>query len=290
MQHLRLAVLALAASLALFAPSCLAVPCTGDTPQHHTTHPFAFDTNSRAESGSRLHFDVCIHNPDPKSYLRFAWFVPDWAGFAPPGDGIEERRYPSDPRTVPTVLKSCIAYGNAGALTTAEFYGDADEKQAADREDPASCKQAAPLLTSAWLSGSDLERIDYAFRLFFPSENGNAEATMLALAAHYTLKPEGTGYSSVLAYKLTRAPGRPDGDPQAIVMKPILSGPAERLTKSLHDQNPSGSIRLGEGGDGMLLRVKEGNSWQLAHAALQFLDRSGVPVARTQIPVFVPAQ
>jgi hypothetical protein len=288
-QDPRLAVLALAASLALFAPACLAAPCTGQTPQHHPTDPFAFDTNSHVENAPRLHFDVCIFNPDPKFYLRFAWFVPDWAGFAPPADGIEGKHYP-DPKAVPMVLKSCIEYGNAGALTTAQFFGDADEKQAADREDQSSCKPAAPV-RSASLSGSDLEPFDYEFRLNFPSENANAEATMLALSAHYTLKPEGSsGYSSAIAYKLTRAPGRPEGDPQAIVMKPILSGAAERLTGFLYDQNPSGGIRLGEGGDRLLFRVKEGKSWHLAHASLQFLDRSGVQVARTQIPVFVPAQ
>jgi hypothetical protein len=283
-------VLAVAASFSLFASACLAAPCTGQIPQHHPTDPFAFDTNSHAENTPRLHFDVCIFNPDPKFYLRFAWFVPDWAGFAPPADGIEGKHYPADPKIVPMVLKSCIEYGNAGALTTAEFFGDADEKQAAGREDQAACKPAAPVKSAA-LSGGDLEPIQYAFRLFFPSDNRNAEATMLALFANYTLKPEGPlGYSSTIDYKLTRAPGRPDGDPQAIVMKPILSGAAERLTSFLNAQNPSGTIRLGEGGNPLLFRVKEAKSWQLVQASLQFLDPSGVQVARTQIPVFVPAQ
>jgi hypothetical protein len=267
-------VLALAAWFSLFAPACLAAPCIGQLPQHHPTNPFVFDTNTHVENAPRLHFDVCIFNPDPKFYLRFAWFVPDWAGFAPPGDGIEGRRYP-DPNAVPMVLKSCIEYGNAGALTTAQFFGDAAEKAAAAREDQVACKAAAPV-KGVSISGSDLEPIDYPFRLFFPSENQNAEATMLALVATYTLKPEGTGYSSAIAYKLTRAPGRPDGDPQAIVMKPILSGAAERLAGFFADQNPTGSIRLGEGGDRLLFRVKEGKAWQLAHASLQFLDRSGV--------------
>lgn len=285
----RLAVLALAASFPLFAPACLAAPCTGQVPQHHPTDPFAFDTNSHVETGSRLHFDICIHNPDPKFYLRFAWFVPDWAGFAPPADGIEGKHYPTDPKTVPLVLKSCIEYGNAGALTTAQFYGDADQKQAAGREDQSACRPAAPVKSAAQ-SGGGLEPINYAFRLFFPSENRNAEATMLAFAAHYTLQPEGSGYSSAIIYELTRAPGRPEGDPEAIVMKPILSGAAERLAGFLYDQNPSGSIRLAKEGNSLLFRVKEGRSWQLAHVSLQFLDRSGVQVARTQIPVFVPLQ
>jgi hypothetical protein len=277
----------LATCLALVATSCWAAPCTGQTPQHHPTDPFAFDTNSHVEYKPRLHLDVCIHNPDPKYYLRFAWFVPDWAGFAPPANGIEGRHFPADPKAAPVVLNSCIEYGNAGSLTTADFLGDADEKQAADLEDKSACKPPAPVKTA---SVSDLEPIDYAFHLFFPSENGNAEATMLAFDAKYVLKPEGSGYSSTVDYRLSRAPDRPEGDPKAIVMRPLLTGAAEGLTKFLYSQNSSGTIHLGEEGNPVLFQVKEGRGWKFAHATLQFLDRSGVQVARAEIPVFVPAQ
>jgi len=268
--------------------------CAGETFQHHTTNPFPFDTNSHLEKGQRLwRYDRCIYNPDRRFDLRYAWFVPDMAGFAPPVTNIEAKHYSEAQNPERLVLNSCIQYGNADALTTAQFLGDKAEKNLVDQEDQSACRPSPPVKNASPVSLT-LEPIEFDMHLFFPSNLAKSYDTMLVLSAHYDIGIGTEGFSGTWLYKLSRLPGREEGDPASIVMEPILRGPAERLTRFFLEQNPGGRIVLRQEGKVQLFFVPSKNptslSWQLGQASLQFIDRSAKPVARAQIPIFIPAQ
>ncbi len=283
--------------------------CEGPTFQYHGTKPLPFDTNSHLEYGNSSsagciskssksqrsdlwRVDRCVYNPDDKVDFHFSWFVPDWESYVPPHCALEYPHFldAENPKVKPKVdlITSCIEYGNAGQVTTAQYLGDEHEKDAAAKEDESKCRSPSAPTSS---SDPDLRTIDFDIELFFPSDSSKAEETMLAMEGHYTLVTKGDeAYFSQFSYKLVPAREKSKGDPEAITMKTQLSGKAEPLSKFRTTQNIADGVRLTSGGEVPLLGVPGKAPWQLVQGTLDFLDGFGKRVARAQIPLFAPGQ
>src|SRR5262249_54494068 len=145
--------------------------------------------------GEFWRIDRCVYNPDPKYSLHFSWFVPEWETSVPPNCVLEYPHYLPDPikpgsagaQTKPTtkLITSCIDYGNADRLTTAEYLGTEAEEEAAKREDQSQCRPAAPLKAS--LPETPLRALAFDADLFFPSDAEHPDQTMLALDSTYSI-------------------------------------------------------------------------------------------------------
>jgi hypothetical protein len=183
--------------------------CEGQTPEHHSLQP-PFDTNSHLEYGDHSYagcfsknskmqkggefwrIDRCVYNPDTKYDLKISWLVPEWEGYVPPQCAVEYPHYlnADDPKTKPktNLIKSCIEYGNAGRMTTAQYIGDEQEKEAASHEDQSNCRLPVARVSGAG-ADPDPRSIDFDIELFFLSDASRAQQTMLAMEAHYKLDP-----------------------------------------------------------------------------------------------------
>jgi hypothetical protein len=170
-------------------------------------------------------------------------------------------------------------------MTSVEYLGDKAEEEAAKREDLSQCQPTPPIKAAGGETGQ-LRPLTFSSELFFPSDFARPDQTMLGLLAAYELVADKYSYRTTFKYQLLPLPGS-EGDPTAIEMRTLLPGEAERLAPFLSGDNKGGRVRLkGEGGL-ELLQVKGEGPWHLVSAALQFFDRSGKAVARTQVPLFV---
>jgi hypothetical protein len=297
------------ATLLLACPLSYAQNCEGPTFQHHSTAPQEFDTNSHLEQGDYEYttcitarsqkrkgeywrIDRCVHNPDPKFPLHFSWFVPEWEAWVPPNCVLEYPHYLQSAPTAqstPKLITSCIEYGNAGRMTTAQYLGDDAEQQAAANEDKSQCQPAGPgKLKASSADEAKLTPLAFETDLFFPSDAKYPEKTMLAMAASYSVAVEGNSYASTLDYRLTPGPNSFDAVPKLVRMRVLLRGEAERLTQFLSPQAKE-PVRMQEVDSVRLLQVHGDGPWRLVHAVLQFFDQSDKPVAKAQVPVFVSA-
>jgi hypothetical protein len=299
----------------LACPPAHAQTCDGPTFQSHNTKPQPFDTNSHLELGDyeyttcitpRLQkrkgefwrIDRCVYNPDPKYSFHFSWFVPEWEAWVPPSCVLEYPHYlpdrlkpgaPAAQQTKPVtnLITSCIEYGNAGRMTTAQYLGDESEKQAAANEDQSQCKPAGPLKAS--LVETPLRTLAFEADLFFPSDAEHPEQTMLALTANYSIDVDGDSYASTLEYRLKPAPNSPEAVPKLAAMRVVMRGDAERLVQFLTPRSRE-PIPLQEEDSVRLLQVRGEGPWRLVQAVLQFFDQKARPVAKAQIPVFVSSR
>lgn len=296
------------AALFLACSPSYAQNCDGPTFQHHSTTPQQFDTNSHVEQGNYEYttcikpglqkrigqywrIDRCVHNPDPQYPFHFSWFVPEWEAWVPPNCVLEYPHYLSSAptaQTQPKLITSCIEYGNAGRMTTAQYLGDDVEEQAAANEDKSQCKPAGPGLLKAPSAQAPLRPLAFDTDLFFPSDVKYPEKTMLALAASYSVAVDGNSYASTFDYRLTPAPNSSEAVPKLVRMRIVLRGEAERLTQFLSPQAKE-PVRMQEEGSVHLLQVHGDGPWRLVQAVLQFFDQNDKPVAKAQVPVFVSA-
>ena len=298
------------ASLAPLFP-CLpsyAQNCDGPTFQHHGTTPQQFDTNSHLEQGNYEYttcikpglqkrvgqywrIDRCVHNPDPKYPFHFSWFVPQWESWVPPNRVLEYPHYLQNAPTPKSVqlVTSCIEYGNAGRMTTAEHLADEAEQTAAANQNKSRCQPVGPgELKASSAESAPLSPIAFEADLFFPSDAKYPEKTMLAMVASYSIAVDGDSYDSTLDYQLAPAPNNPDAVPKLVRMRVVLGGETERLTQFLSSQVKE-PVRMQEKGSVHLLQVHGNGPWRLLHAVLQFFDQSDQPVAKAQVPVFISA-
>ena len=161
-------------------------------------------------------------NP-PNCVLEYPHYLPDQVKPGLPAAQI---------KPAAKLITSCIEYGNAGRMITAQYLGDEAEEQAAVKEDKSQCQPAAPLKSS---SSAEVPRRPLAFDtdLFFPSDAEHPEQTMLALAASDPIAVDGNSYASTLDYRLMPAPNSREAVPKLVQMRIVLRGDAERLTRSL---------------------------------------------------------
>jgi hypothetical protein len=255
-------------------------------------------------------FHTCVLNFG-KVDIHAIWYVPGMNSWVLPS---ELKNYPRRRKDViQQYMEGCLRYNNVDTPIKAEFSGTKPEQDLANDQVAKNCdglgRDTTPISTVAQANvpkepgqqpeSVKLSEMSVAFSINFPSNLSNAHDTMLTFAGEASLRPiSEQSYANTITYKLSRAEGRPSGDPSAVRMKPLFRGAAERLYDFFDTKYHDNGVQLGNSasretgfseGD-ISYEVKGTTGWVFAPTVFAFVDADNRVLAEMEVPAFAPAR
>ncbi|MER9242852.1 hypothetical protein [Mesorhizobium sp. M0633] len=286
-QHTTLALLL--GSLVLFASPSNAADCpTGETRQEHHVGNFNFVTNSWVEESGKLRRYVsCVGNFDRDSDLLVTWHVAGPTGtYVPSDDVATERRMSNDLN--PRPVNGCIKYGNLGDYAGAQFIGSAADEDENAKDNPCT---VANTLGGPELAKPGIPEDGYSdqVRVFFPSNPDKPRETMLEINGVIGISPIDGAFESFFTYSAQKYKDRPDGNPDAIRVRPIFVTAPESYYKAFFDYNKE-ITPLGSKGNIVFTVFHSNTNLVPATAFYEFISSDNRVVGSIPMPIFGPEQ
>jgi hypothetical protein len=265
--------------------------CSGDTPKSHQPQTYNFLTNSEFKRcSSYVCFYTCFESKmtGTNEDLRLHWYIPNHLAWLPPGETSLEHRIASNDRHV-VVQNTCVEYGNVGRSVRAPLIVTQTEEGSAVEE--AGKDSCAPRLvrkvddkTSAQ---KDLASVTLPIRRFFPSDGKRPTETMLVMTGEIGFQPFEKSFKTYLNYAIEQYPGRKEGDPETLRLKPRLENETEFLGPYFRELYKDGAAQLSK--KGFISFSAPVDNPNIASALFDIVDKNGGVVSTMTLPVFVRA-
>ena len=302
--------LKLSFGMAIGCYSCVPLAIADDCKANFTDHSvgeFKFKTayyEDRGNNGYR-DFHTCVLNFG-RVDIHVIWYVPGMNTWVLEGETKNYSRRRKD--ITPQYMEGCLRYSVDNPIT-AEFSEIKPEQDLANAQVATKCEglggDTTPISTIAQAvtketgrnESSGLTEMSTNFSINFPSKLSNPHETMLTFSGVTKLQPnDEQSYESTIFYTLSRAKGRPLGDPSAVRMKPLFRGAAERLYKFFDAKYPNAVVPLGNSASretgsatGEISYEVSGTSgWAFAPTVFQFVDADNRSLAEIEFPAFAP--
>ena len=250
-------------------------PCENTKYQTHYKGAHEFKTSSAfVARDNTLHiYWTCVHNLDvnPRNDLRIDWYVP-----GPNAAWIAGAQRVDTPRRSPDrrfrVIRGRLEYGNLGAVTVAEFLGDASDASKADKN------QRQANTTATQLRNRPVKETTFArpkegwsdaFRLFFPTDRDNTSDSMIQLNAKVSVDFFQEKARTSVSYNAMRLEGRNQGDPTQVTYVVRFPSREKFLAKIVYQQLPYRPQPLGHKGQFEFL-FEQADRYRITYMEIQF--------------------
>jgi hypothetical protein len=218
--------------------------------------------------------------------VRLHWYIPNHVAWVPPGEDKEDHRFANNARNL-LAQDTCVEYGNNARTVRAPLIAAARERQAVDEEAAKGCIRPSFIKKvddkSAPVGAPSA--VNLSVRSFFPSDGKRPSETMLVLTGEIGLQPSDTSFKTYINYAISKYPGRLEGEPLDLRLKPRLEHETEFLLPYFLQTYKEGAVQLLP--KGFISFSAPIESPNIASAAFDIVDRGGTIVGTMTLPVFV---
>jgi hypothetical protein len=260
--------------------------CSGDTPKPHQPPAYDFVTNSYVKQcAAYVCFYTCFESKMGQD-VRLHWYIPNHVAWVPPGEDKENPRFANSARSF-LAHDTCVEYGNNARTVRAPLIAAERERGAVDEEAAKGCVRPSFIKKVDDKSSGvgPPSAFNLPVRSFFPSDGKRPTETMLVLTGEIGLQPSETSFKTYINYAISKYPGRQEGEPLDLRLKPRLEHETEFLLPYFLQAYKEGTVQLLP--KGFISFSAPIESPNVASAAFDIVDRGGTIVGTMTLPVFV---
>jgi hypothetical protein len=223
--------------------------------------------------------------------LFLLWYIPPHQAWLPPGQESIDHRFNGDDRRHFVVENACIEYGNNGKGVHAPLIISEQERRGlSERQRNKNC---API--GLIRKGEDdriqkrgpLEPVSLPIKKFFPSDLKRPFETMLMMTGEVGITPYDSDkiFKSYVRYEIQKYPGRDNGDPSDLHIRPRHNGDVGFLRRHFMATHKEGIVRLSA--KGFISFTAPVETTELASALFDIVDKDNAVVSTVTLPVFL---